>query len=78
MLDGPPELIPVDEQSDDQVVHAFRFGKANRATNQTLDPRPQIDMLAFDFLHVRFIDLMLLRLDMPLVGTPAVGVIGSN
>jgi hypothetical protein len=46
MLDEPPELIPVDKQSNDQIVHTFGLRKTNRPAHQPLDPRPQIDMFA--------------------------------
>ena len=49
MLDEPSELIPVDKQSDDQIVHPFGLRKANRPAHQPLDPRPQIDVFALDF-----------------------------
>ena len=50
LSDGSPKFIPIDEQPDHQIVHAFRFGKAQRATHQPLDPGPEIDVLALDFL----------------------------
>ena len=52
VLDCYPKLVAIDEQPDHQVVHGRRFGKANRATHETFDPCPQIDVFAFDFLHV--------------------------
>jgi hypothetical protein len=69
MLDGVPELIPVDEQSDDQIVHMFGLRKANRPAHQPLDPGPQVDVLALDFLRVLFANGVLLGGDMALVGT---------
>jgi hypothetical protein len=44
LLDEPPELIPVDKQSDDQIVHTFGLRKTDRPAHQPLDPRPQIDV----------------------------------
>jgi hypothetical protein len=55
-------------------MRSFRLGKADRATHQPLDSRPQIDMLAFDFLCARSAHRVLLRIDMPLVGPPPVRV----
>jgi len=55
-------------------MHAFRLGKAPRATNQPLHPGPEMDGLALDVLPVLLADLMLLGIDMPLSGPPAVGV----
>jgi hypothetical protein len=52
LLDGSSTCIPIDEQPNHQIVHAFRLGKAQRATNQPLDPSPEIDVLALDFLRV--------------------------
>ena len=78
MLDEPPELIPVDKQSDDQIVHAFSLRKANRPAHQPLDPRPQINVFALDLLCVCLSHCVPLCLYMPLVGTPAVGVKATN
>src|SRR5215475_10544011 len=40
LLDGAPEFIPVDEQSDEQIMHLFRRRKADGAPHQPLDPGP--------------------------------------
>jgi hypothetical protein len=40
-------------------VHALRLGEAQRAADESLDPGPQIDMLALDFLRVLLAHLML-------------------
>ena len=74
VLDGYPKLVAIDEESDHQIVHGRRFGKANRAAHETLNPCPQIDVFALDFLGVLFADGVLLGLDMPLIGAPAIGV----
>ena len=73
--DGSSKFIPIDEQPNHQIVHAFRLGKAQRATNQPLDPGPEIDVLALDFLRVLLAYVMRLSIEMPLIGSPAVGVI---
>src|SRR5207245_5764188 len=52
MSDGHPKLIPIDKETNHQVMHAFRLRKADRPADQPLDPRPQIDVLAFDLLVV--------------------------
>ena len=75
LSDGSSKFIPIDEQPNHQIVHAFRLGKAQRATNQPLDPGPEIDVLALDFLRVLLAYVMLLGIEMPLIGPPAVGVI---
>ena len=68
LSDGSSKLIPIDEQPNHQIVHALRLGKAQRATNQPLDPGPQIDVLARDFLRVLLAYVMLLGSEMPLIG----------
>ena len=75
LSDGSSKFIPIDEQPNHQIVHAFRLGKAQRATHQPLDPGPEIDVFALDFLRVLLAYVMLLDSDMPLIGPPAVGVI---
>jgi hypothetical protein len=42
MLECDPKLVAIDEETNDQIVHRRRFGKANRAAHETLDPGPQI------------------------------------
>ena len=68
LSDGSSEIIPIDEQPNHQIVHALRLGIAQRATNQPLDPGPQIDVLARDFLRVLLAYVMLLGSEMPLIG----------
>ena len=75
LSDGSSKLIPIDEQPNHQIVHAFRLGKAQRATDEPLDPGPEIDVLALDFLGVLLAYVMLLGSEMPLISPPAVGVI---
>jgi hypothetical protein len=43
MLNGSPEFIPIDEQSNDQVVHTLCLRKADRPVHQPFDPCAQID-----------------------------------
>ena len=52
----------------------LRLGEAQCTTHESLDPGPQIDMFALDFLRVRLPHLMLLWIEMPLVGAPAIRV----
>jgi hypothetical protein len=40
MSDEEPKLIAIDEEANHQIVHRRRFGKADRAMHQPLDPRP--------------------------------------
>ena len=55
-------------------MHLFRLGKAQCATHEPLNPGPEIDVLALDFLRVLLAYVMLFWIDMPLVGAPAVRV----
>ena len=74
LSDGSSKLIPIDEQLNHQIVHAFRLGKANGATHEPLHPGPELDVLALDFLRMLLAHVVLLGIDMPLVGAPAVRV----
>jgi len=74
LSDGSPKLIPIDEQPNHQIVHLFRLRKAKGATHEPLNPGPEIDVLALDFLRIFLAYLMCLGIDMPLVGSPAVRV----
>jgi len=38
------EFVSIDEQSNDEIMHTFRLGEAQRAAHQPLDPGPQIAM----------------------------------
>src|SRR6266571_8426598 len=71
---GLPEFVSIDEEPDHEIVHALRLGEAQRAADEPLNPSPQIEVFALDFLRVLLAHLMLLSLQMPLVGPPAVGV----
>jgi hypothetical protein len=72
MLDCYPKLIAIDEEADHQIVHSCRLGKAQRAAYEPFNPGPQVDVLAFDRLRVLLADGMLLGVEMPLVGAPAI------
>ena len=78
MLDEPPALIPVDKQSDDQIVQTCGLRKADRPAHPPLDPRPQIAVLARDFLGVLFADGGLRGRAMPLRGAPSIGVAAGD
>ena len=54
-------------------MHHRRFGKATRATYESLDPGAQIAVLAFDLLRMLLAHVMLFRVDMALVGPPPIG-----
>ena len=51
----------------------LRLGEAQRAADEALDPGPQIEVFALNFLGVLLAHLVLLGSEMPLVGSPAVG-----
>jgi len=74
LSDDSPKLIPIDEQPNHQIVHLFRLRKAQGATHEPLDPSPEIDVLALDFLRIFLAHVVFLGIDMPLVGSPAVRV----
>ena len=74
LSDGSSKLIPIDEQPNHQIVHLFRLRKANGATHEPLHPGPELDVLALDFLRMLLAHVVLLGIDMPLVGAPAVRV----
>ena len=38
----PPKLIAIDEETDHEIVHGRRFGKADRAAYKPLDSGAQI------------------------------------
>jgi hypothetical protein len=74
MSDEASKFVAIDEEAHDQIMHGGRFGKANCPAYKALDPGPQIDMFALDFLGVLLADHVLLRGEMPLVGTPSIRV----
>ena len=74
LSDGLSKLISIDEQPNHQIVHLFRLGKTQRATHEPLDPGPEIDVLALDFLRIFLAHVVFLGIDMPLVGSPAIRV----
>ncbi len=74
MSEESPKLIAIDEETNHQIVHGCRLGKAKRAADQPLEPSPQINVFALDGLRVLFTDDVLLRGAMPLVRPPTIGV----
>jgi hypothetical protein len=68
LSDGLSKLISIDEQPNHQIVHLFRLRKAKGATHEPLDPGPEIDVLALDFLRIFLAHVVFLGIDMPLVG----------
>ena len=68
VLDCYPKLVAIDEEADHQIVPRCRFGKANRAAHEPLDPGMPIEVFARDFLRVLFAHCVLLWVNTPLVG----------
>jgi hypothetical protein len=65
LSDGSSKLKAIDEETKHQIMPGRRFGKAHRTTQETLDPRPQGQMLALDLRRMLLANLMLLWVDMP-------------
>jgi hypothetical protein len=74
VLEGYPKLIAIDEEANHQIVHRRRFGKAYSAPDEPLDPGPQVEVFALDFLRVFLAHVMLRWVDVPLVRAPPIGV----
>ena len=68
----------IDEQPNDQIVHALRLGKTDCAAYQPFDPGPQIDVFALDFLRIVLVNPMLYGVDVPLVSPPPICVISCD
>jgi hypothetical protein len=78
VFDGSSKLLAIAEETNHQIMHRRRCGKAHRATHQTLDPDPQMNVLALDFLRMLLVNLMLLWVDMLRVSPPSIGVTPST
>jgi hypothetical protein len=74
-LNPQAKFVPVDEQTDDDVMHLNRFGEADRLTRQPFDSGTQRQMLALNLLPVAFARLVLIRIEMTGVRSPIVRVI---
>jgi hypothetical protein len=71
--DSYPKFVAVDEETQHEIMHRGRFGKTDRTTHEPLDPRTQIDVLAFDLLRMGFANRVLRGINMTLVGAPSIG-----
>src|SRR5262249_40204467 len=49
---GLSKFVSIDEESNHEIMHVLRLGEAQRAADEPLDPGPQIDVFALDFLCV--------------------------
>jgi hypothetical protein len=68
------ECVAIDEEANHEIVHTLRLGEAQRAMDEPLDPGPPIAVFALDCLRVFLAHLIWLRIEMPLVSPPDVGV----
>ena len=71
---GLPEFVSIDEEPNDEIVHALRLGEAQRAADEARGPGPQMAVFALHVLGVLLAYLILLGMAMPLGGSPAVRV----
>ena len=70
-----PKLIAIDKQSNDDIMHLGRAGKADCLTHEAFDPGAQCQVLALDLLRVALARLVLLRIEMTRVRAPRVCII---
>ena len=68
------KLVAINEEPNHEIVHRRRFRKADRATDEPLDPRPQIDVFTLDALGMLLAYVMLRGSKMALVGAPPIRV----
>jgi hypothetical protein len=59
--------VTSDEETNDQIVPRDRCRNAHRATHETVDPRPPVDVLPRESLGILLADGMLLGGHMALV-----------
>jgi len=74
-LNPQAKFIAIDEQTDHNVMHLDRLGKADCLAHQAFDPGAQRQVLPLYFLRVAFARLVLIRLEMTRVGAPVVRII---
>jgi len=67
------KLIAIDKQTNDNVVHCGRRGKADRFAREPLDTRAQRQMFPFNLLRVVFARYMSVGDQMPGVRPPVIG-----
>jgi hypothetical protein len=68
-VDPQAKFVPIDEQTDDNVMHLDRLGKADRLARLALDTGVQRQVLALDLLRVPLARLVLFTSKMTRVGT---------
>ena len=73
-----PKLIAIHKQSDDDVMHLDRSGKADRLACETLEPGPQCQMLPLDFLRVPLARSMLVGVEMTRGRAPIIRIIAHD
>ena len=67
------KLIAIDKQTNDNVVHLSRPGKADRFAREPLDSRTQRQMFPFNPVCIAFASDMRFRNQMPGVCSPMIG-----
>jgi hypothetical protein len=75
MSHGHPEFVAVHKETNDDIMHLKRLGKADRLAGQALDPGTSRQGFAFYLLRIALAGYVLIHIDMARVRTPIVGVI---
>ncbi len=68
-----PQLVAIDAEPAHEIVQGRRLGKADRATDEPLHPRPQMEVFPLDLLRLGLAHLVRPGVNMALVGTPLIG-----
>jgi hypothetical protein len=71
-LDWESECVSVNKQSNDDVMHLTRFGKADRLACQALDARTKRQMLPFNSLRVALARMVDVRFEVSRVCPPII------
>jgi len=77
-LDCEAEFKSVKEKSNDYLVHLNGFREAYGFPHYALDPRAQCEVFSFQLLRPSLADSMLVRSQVAVIRTPAVGVKAAN
>jgi hypothetical protein len=59
-------------------MHVVRLGETDRPAHPPLDPGPQMNVFALNFLGVVLANPMLCGVDVPLVGSPPIRVLARD
>ena len=74
ILDIRAKFAMVDEQVDDEIVHLHRLRETDCSSGETLEARPQCEVLTFQLLRIAFAHFMACKSKMALVRSPPIGV----